>query len=147
MSGGKAIVPLVRIGDPAPGGGAVMLLGNHVVNDGGAVTYFAGVSGAAATQAIFRTDGTRTTTIARDDIAPPWRPLYLLGEPQHEQFRTGGVQFRDDGDRRTMASSAAPAVTSLPCSSPTRPLLEAEPLRTVALRRSMPAARSWRSAC
>jgi hypothetical protein len=67
----SVIVPLVRIGDAAQGGGVVTLLGNPVVNDGGAVAYFAGVSGAAATQAIFRTDGTRTTTIARDDIAPP----------------------------------------------------------------------------
>jgi hypothetical protein len=71
-SDGKTIVPLVRIGDSAPGGGTVTsLLGERAVNDHGAIAYVASVSGAAATQAVFRTDGTRTTTIASDDIAPP----------------------------------------------------------------------------
>jgi hypothetical protein len=68
---GKTIVPLVRIGDQAPVAGTVTLLGPHVVSEGGTVAYFADLNGAGATQAIFRTDGTRTVTIARDDIAPP----------------------------------------------------------------------------
>jgi hypothetical protein len=71
-SDGKSIVPLFRVGDPAPGGGTVTSrLGEHAVNGHGAIAYTAGVSGAAATQAIFRADGTQTTTITRDDIAPP----------------------------------------------------------------------------
>ena len=71
-SDGKTIVPLVRVGDPAPGGGTVTsLLGERAVNNHGAIAYVAGVSGALATQAVLRTDGTQTTTIARDDIAPP----------------------------------------------------------------------------
>jgi hypothetical protein len=70
-SDGKTIVPLVRVGDPAPGGGTVTSTGGRAVNDHGAIAYLAGISGAAATQAVFRSDGARTTTITRDDIAPP----------------------------------------------------------------------------
>ena len=71
-SEGKRIVPLVRVGDPAPGGGMVTsLLGERAVNDHGTIAYVASLSGAAATQALFRTDGRRTTTIASDDVAPP----------------------------------------------------------------------------
>jgi hypothetical protein len=71
-SNGKTFVPLVRVGAPAPGGGTVTsLLGKRAVNNDGAIAYVASVSGVAATEAIFRTDGTRSTTIASDDIAPP----------------------------------------------------------------------------
>lgn len=72
-SDGKTIVPLVRDGDPAPGGGTVSpILGtSRPVNDHGVVAYVAGVNGSTATQALFRTDGTQTVAIARDDIAPP----------------------------------------------------------------------------
>ena len=71
-SNGKAIVPLVRDGDPAPGGGTLSpLAGTRAVNDHGVISYDAFLSGTTATQAIFRTDGTETVSIARDDIAPP----------------------------------------------------------------------------
>jgi len=71
-SDGQKIVPLVRDGDPAPGGGTVSpRLGTRAVNNHGVIAYLAGVNGSTATQAIFRTDGTQTVAIARDDIAPP----------------------------------------------------------------------------
>jgi hypothetical protein len=70
-SAGKTIASVARVGDPAPGGGIVTQLGQHVVNDAGAAAYFAGLSGSGATQAILRTAGTRTAAIARDDVAPP----------------------------------------------------------------------------
>jgi len=71
-SDGKTIVPLVRDGDQAPGGGTLSPLGGtRAVNDHGVISYFAFLSGTTATQAIFRTDGTETVAIARDDIAPP----------------------------------------------------------------------------
>jgi hypothetical protein len=71
-SDGKAIVPLVRDGDPAPGGGTLSPLARtRAVNDHGMISYDALLSGVTATQAIFRTDGTETVAIARDDIAPP----------------------------------------------------------------------------
>ena len=71
-SDGKTIVPLVRDGDPAPGGGTLSPLGGtRAVNDHGAISYLAFLSGTTASQAIFRTDGTETVAIARDDIAPP----------------------------------------------------------------------------
>ena len=71
-SDGKTIVPLVRDGDQAPGGGTQSPLGGtRAVNDHGVISYLAFLSGTTATQAIFRTDGTETVTIARDDVAPP----------------------------------------------------------------------------
>ena len=71
-SDGKTIVPLVRVGDLLPGGGAVTSrVGARVVNNHGAIAYGARLNGAAATQGVFRSNGSQTTTIARDDIAPP----------------------------------------------------------------------------
>lgn len=70
-SNGGRIVALVRDGDPAPGGGTVTPFGAAAANDHGAVAYGAGVNGSTATQAIFRTDGKQTVTIARDDNSPP----------------------------------------------------------------------------
>jgi hypothetical protein len=70
-SDGKTIISLARVGDSAPDGGIVTQLGQHMVNDAGVVAYFAGLSGPGATQAILRTAGPRTATIARDDMAPP----------------------------------------------------------------------------
>ena len=95
-SDGKTIVPLVRVGDPVAGGGTVMsLLGERAVNNSGAIAYVAGVSGAATTQAVFRTDGKRTTTIARDDIAPPTggRFTSLLNVDMNER---GQVAFKSE---------------------------------------------------
>jgi hypothetical protein len=70
-SNGKTIVPLVRDGDSAPGGGTVTPTSSFVVNDHGEVAYPAFISGATASQGIFRTDGTHTFTIARDDSTVP----------------------------------------------------------------------------
>jgi hypothetical protein len=66
----REIVPLVQNGDGAPGGGTVTRVA-HAVNDRGAVAFLALVSDSAATQGIFRTDGTETVAIARDDIGAP----------------------------------------------------------------------------
>jgi hypothetical protein len=78
-SHGATIVPLVRDGDPAPGGGVVRpLVGTRSVNDQGAVAYVASLSGSTATQGIFRSDGERTDTIARDDNSPPTGGTFAL---------------------------------------------------------------------
>src|SRR6266540_303671 len=69
-SDGKTIVPLVRDGDPAPGGGTLTPTA-RAANDHGAIAYRALVSGATATQGIFRSDGTQTVAIARDDNDAP----------------------------------------------------------------------------
>ena len=71
-SKGITIVPLVRLGDRAPGGGTLTSLQrDRAVDNQGNIAYVAHLSGAAATQAIFRTDGTQTTRIAGDDRPPP----------------------------------------------------------------------------
>jgi hypothetical protein len=64
------IVPLVQDGDQAPGGGTLTPLA-HAVNDRGAIAYLAQLRDSTATQGIFRTDGTGTVAIARDDIDAP----------------------------------------------------------------------------
>ncbi|HEX5085705.1 MAG TPA: choice-of-anchor tandem repeat NxxGxxAF-containing protein [Blastocatellia bacterium] len=70
-SDGRTIVPLVRSGDQAPGGGALTPFAGRATNDHGAIAYRAGVSGATATQGLFRSDGTQTVAIVRDDNAVP----------------------------------------------------------------------------
>jgi hypothetical protein len=69
-SDGKTIVSLAQEGDPAPGGGTVIPT-QHVVNDHGVIAYGAIITDSAATQGIFRTDGTESVAIARDDVPPP----------------------------------------------------------------------------
>jgi hypothetical protein len=68
---GNAIVPLVRDGDPASGGGTLTPFAPRATNDHGAIAYRAGVSGATATQGIFRSDGTQTVAVVRDDNGVP----------------------------------------------------------------------------
>jgi hypothetical protein len=63
-------VPLVRNGDPASVGGTVTPM-FHVTNARGTIAYVAGVIGGTATLGMFRTDGTNTVAIARDDIVAP----------------------------------------------------------------------------
>jgi hypothetical protein len=70
-SDGKTIVPLVRNGDQAPGGGALTPFTRRATNDHGAIAYRAGVSGATATQGLFRSDGTQTVAVVRDDNVVP----------------------------------------------------------------------------
>lgn len=82
-SNGKSIVPLMRDGDAAPGGGTLTLTGGpRATNDHGAIAYAAFVNGSTATQGIFRSDGKQTIAIARDDINPPAGGSFtLLGTP------------------------------------------------------------------
>jgi len=70
-SDGKTIVLLVRNGDQAPGGGALTPFTPRATNDHGAIAYRAGVSGATATQGLFRSDGTQTVAVVRDDNVVP----------------------------------------------------------------------------
>lgn len=80
-SDGKTIVPLVRDGDPVAGGGTLTPLARSV-NGFGVLAYGAIISGSTATQGIFRSDGTETIAIARDDIGPPTGGTFtLLGDP------------------------------------------------------------------
>ena len=76
-SNGKTIVPLAQDGDPAPGGGNVIPT-QHVVNDHGVIAYGAIITDSAATQGIFRTDGTQSVAIARDDVSPPTGGTFTL---------------------------------------------------------------------
>ncbi|HKG62351.1 MAG TPA: choice-of-anchor tandem repeat NxxGxxAF-containing protein [Pyrinomonadaceae bacterium] len=82
-SDGKSIVPLMRDGAAAPGGGTLTLAGGpRATNDHGAIAYVAFINGSTATQGIFRADGNQTVTIARDDIsAPAGESFTLLGTP------------------------------------------------------------------
>lgn len=113
-SDGKTIVPLVRVGDTAPGGGTITsrTADQRAVNDHGAIAYLAGLSGTAATQAILRTDGRQTITIASDDVAPPtggkFTALQSLamndrGQVAFKAEMTGGAAdhgvFRGEGGR------------------------------------------------
>lgn len=108
-SDGKLIVPLMRDGDAAPGGGTLTLTGGpRATNDHGAIAYAAFVNGSTATQGVFRSDGKETVAIARDDVnAPAGGSFALLGTPvinnrgQVAFFSelTGGFGiFRGDGE-------------------------------------------------
>jgi hypothetical protein len=78
-SDGQSIVPLMRDGDAAPGGGTLTLAGGpRATNDHGAVAYAAHVNGSTATQGIFRSDGKQTVTIARDDVSAPTGGSFTL---------------------------------------------------------------------
>jgi hypothetical protein len=122
-SNGRTIVPLVRDGDQAPGGGT-LTPSVRATNDHGAIAYVAFVSGATETQAIFRTDGTQTVAIARDDIAPPTGGMFTAffdpaindrGQVAFETEMTGGSAdfgiFRGEGGELTpvfVANQTAP---------------------------------------
>ena len=66
---GRVTVPLVRNGDPASGGGTVTPL-SHATNARGTIAYRAQVNGGVATTGVFRTDGSNTVAIVRDDSVP-----------------------------------------------------------------------------
>jgi hypothetical protein len=82
-SDGRRIVSLARTGDPVPGGGTLESTAAVAVNDHGATAYAATISGAAATQGLFRTDGMQTVAIVRDDSAVPTGGRFtgLFGDP------------------------------------------------------------------
>jgi hypothetical protein len=124
-SNGTTIVPLVRTGDQAPGGGTLTPLSlTRSVNHRGAIAFAARVSGSTATNGIFRADGTNTVAIARDDIAPPTGGTYTLlagpvindrGQVAFKAEMTGGSTgfaiFRGDGADLTpvfLANQIAP---------------------------------------
>lgn len=114
---GKTIVPLLRLGDPAPGGGTVASRGQErIVNKHGVIGFVATVSGSATTQAIFRTDGRHAVTIASDDVAPPTGGRFTallsmdmndLGQVAFKSEMTGGSAdqgiFRGEGGPLTPA--------------------------------------------
>ena len=75
---GKSIVPFVQTGDAAPGGGTVVQTLERATNDNGVVAYSAFVSDSTATQGIFRSDGTQTVAIARDDVSTPTGGSFTL---------------------------------------------------------------------
>lgn len=80
-SDGKTIIPIVRDGDPAPGGGTLTPFG-RITNDHGASAYDAILNGSTGTQGIFRSDENSTVTIARDDVNAPTGGVFtLLGSP------------------------------------------------------------------
>jgi len=77
----KTIVPLVRDGDAAPGGGTLSPIG-RVTNDHGSIAFSAILNGSTGTQGIFRSDEKQTVAIARDDVAPPTGGVFtLIGSP------------------------------------------------------------------
>lgn len=82
-SHGTTIIPLVRNGDQAPGGGIVTPTAAFAVNDHGVLVYRANISGSTATQGIFSTDATQTVAIVRDDNEVPTggRFTSLFGDP------------------------------------------------------------------
>jgi len=112
-SNGKTIVPLVQEGDPAPGGGTVIST-QRVVNDHGAIAYGAIIIDSTATQGIFRSDGTESVAIARDDVSPPTGGIFTLldnlsinesGQVSFFSAMTGGSAdfgvFRGEGGELT----------------------------------------------
>jgi hypothetical protein len=94
-SNGKKIVPLVQVGDQVSGRGMVGSVTGRVVNDHGVIAYLASMSGAAATRAVLRSDGTRTIAIASDDIAPPTGGSFTSLETPDMNDR-GQVAFKSD---------------------------------------------------
>lgn len=123
MNNGREIVPLLQPGDPAPGNGTVIPF-VHAVNNGGSIAYLALVNGSTATQGIFRTDGTQTVAIARDDIGAPTGGSFIslrdpvindFGQVAFEAEMSGGTGdfgiFRGEGGNLTpvfVANQVAP---------------------------------------
>jgi hypothetical protein len=66
----RVTFPLIRNGDPAPGGGTLTPT-SRVTNAHGTVAYQASVIGGTATQGIFRTEGANTVVVASDAGAAP----------------------------------------------------------------------------
>ena len=79
---GKTISPLVQDGDPAPGGGNLIGLGTYSSNSRGVIAVTTGVTDDVSTEGIFRSDGTRTVAIARDNTISPIGGTFLFfGDP------------------------------------------------------------------
>jgi hypothetical protein len=69
-SNGSTTVPLVRNGDPAPGGGTLSPT-SHAANSRGAITYQAFLLDATATEGIFYADGANTVSVVTNSDLPP----------------------------------------------------------------------------
>ena len=79
---GIRISPIVQEGDPAPGGGNLTGLSFYAANSRGVIAFPASVTGGASTAGIFRSDGTRTGAIARDNtISPLGGTFIFFGDP------------------------------------------------------------------
>jgi hypothetical protein len=111
---GNRISPLVQEGDPAPGGGNLTGLGFYSANSRGVIAFQAGVTGDASTLGIFRSDGTRTVAIARDNTISPLGGTFIFfgeqainsqGQVAYFAGMTGGSGdfgiFRGDDDAET----------------------------------------------
>lgn len=82
VSDAMTLVPLVRTGDGAPGGGTLTPSAPFAANNHGTVAYPASISGSTATRGIFRVNGTQTVPIVRDDSEVPTGGRFsLLGDP------------------------------------------------------------------
>jgi len=78
---GRVTTAVARNGDPAPGGGTLTPF-EHAANGRGTIGFLAGLLGATAGEGIFRTDGTNTVTIVRDDgVAPTGGAFTSFGTP------------------------------------------------------------------
>jgi len=86
----------------------------RVVNDHSVIAYGAIINDSTATQGIFRTDGTESVAIARDDVSPPTGGTFLLldnlsinerGQVSFFSAMTGGSAdfgvFRGEGGELT----------------------------------------------
>jgi hypothetical protein len=79
---GETISPMVQDGDPAPGGGSLIGLGTYSSTSRGVIAVTTGVTDDVSTEGIFRSDGTRTVTIARDNTISPIGGTFLFfGDP------------------------------------------------------------------
>jgi hypothetical protein len=108
---GIGISPIVQEGDPAPGGGNFTGLSFYSANSRGVIAFPADVTGGASISGIFRSDGTRTVSIARDNTISPLGGTFVFfgesvinrqGQVAYYAGMTGGSGdfgiFRGDGD-------------------------------------------------
>lgn len=76
---GKTNVPLVQDGDPAPGGGNLIVGGTGFnANSRGLITFGTFVNGGIATEGVFRTDSSHTIAIALDGTPSPTGGTFLF---------------------------------------------------------------------
>ena len=78
-SDGKSIVPLVQDGEPAPGGGNLILGGTgYAANSRGTITFTTFIDGGASTEGVFRTDGSHTEAIALEGKPAPTGGTFIF---------------------------------------------------------------------
>jgi len=109
VSNGRSLVPMVRNGDPAPGGGTLTPF-SSIANARGLLAFDAAVAGATSTVGTFLTDGASVVSIARDNTLAPGGGLFTFfdmpaindrGQVAFVADMTGGPSdfgiFRGDG--------------------------------------------------